>query len=98
MTNREDSESESFHQVDDETSLVGDDDEDDDDDDENLKNYMNEMDQELKGESKLERVGGETSNDDLDIDLNLVSNAIESYSNQLSLSGPISNIFKSLGL
>jgi hypothetical protein len=36
--------------------------------------------------------------DELDIDLNLVSNALESYSSQLGLSGPVSNILKSLGI
>lgn len=62
-----------------------------------LKTYMNQMDETLKTEKNLSRVGG-GENDELDIDLNLVSNAIESYSSQLGLTGPVSNILKSLGL
>lgn len=34
----------------------------------------------------------------LNLDVNLVSNAIESYSSQLGLTGPVSNILKSLGI
>ena len=36
--------------------------------------------------------------EDLELDLNLVSNALESYSSQLGCTGPVSNILKSLGL
>jgi hypothetical protein len=86
----------------------------------NLKNYMDLMDLELKEQKNLSRVVDSSSStitgssknndnqnnsvnnnankDDLDIDLNLVTNALESYSSQLGLSGPVSNILKSIGL
>ena len=38
------------------------------------------------------------ADEELSIDLNLVTNALESYSSQLGLTGPVSNILKSLGL
>lgn len=41
--------------------------------------------------------GGEAA-EELDIDMNLVTNALESYSSQLGLTGPVSNILKSLGI
>jgi len=63
--------------------------------DDKLVNYMSEMDLQLKNENNMSRIKDEN---ELDIDLNLVSNAIESYSSQFGFSGPISNIFKSLGL
>ncbi len=86
-----------------------------------LKNYMSSMDEELREQKNLSRLGINTSTsttkpsskqqqqanskdpasaavDDLDIDLNLVTNALESYSSQLGLSGPVSNILKSLGI
>ena len=67
-----------------------------------LKNYMTEMDESLKSERNLNRQvdinAAAEGGDELDIDLNLVSNAIESYSSQLGLTGPVSNILKSLGL
>ena len=84
----------------------------------NLKNYMDLMDLELKEQKNLSRLVDTSSStiktesskaknndnqnnnnkDDLDIDLNLVTNALESYSSQLGLSGPVSNILKSIGL
>ena len=71
--------------------------------DSSLKNYMTSMDEELrekKGLSRLEMSGGKGNRDEqeLDIDLNLVTNALESYSSQLGLTGPVSNILKSLGI
>ena len=42
--------------------------------------------------------GQATGANDIDININLVSNALESYSSQCGLTGPVSNIFKSLGL
>lgn len=68
-----------------------------------LKGYMKQMDETLKSEKNLGRSGRDeatlkSGSDELDIDLNLVSNAIESYSSQLGLTGPVSNILKSLGL
>jgi hypothetical protein len=73
-----------------------------------LKNYMSSMDEELREQKNLSRLDTNTSStkqsskqnpvDDLDIDLNLVTNALESYSSQLGLSGPVSNILKSLGI
>ncbi|RNA37493.1 Ecdysoneless -like protein [Brachionus plicatilis] len=66
-----------------------------DEDEPSLQNYMDSMDSELREVKNLSR---STKSDDLDIDLNLVSNALESYSSQLGLSGPVSNILKSLGL
>lgn len=77
---------------------IGDDaleDQDLDEDQESLKNYMESMDNELNQVKNLSRP---TKSEELDIDLNLVSNALESYSSQLGLSGPVSNILKSLGL
>lgn len=73
--------------------------------DKKLKNYMESMDEELKNQKDLTRLGqtnnsnsDNTSNKDLDLDFNLVSNALESYSSQMGLTGPVSNILKSLGL
>lgn len=72
--------------------------------DKELNDYMNFMDFELKGEKELSRVVGISNNknsnesDDLEIDLNLVSNALESLGSQLGLTGPVSNILKSIGL
>ena len=60
-----------------------------------IKNYIDLMDEELKGEKDLSR---KENSDDLDLDINLVSNALESYSSQLGITGPVSNILKSLGL
>lgn len=79
---------------------------------------MSLMDDEIKEEKNMSRIGGAKKNNaaqgeatisdddeddenetkDLDIDMNLVTNALESYSSQLGLSGPVSNILKSLGL
>lgn len=80
------SDSESFLEVDDEVMSKS---------DQNLLNYMVTMDEQLKNEENLAR---NDADQELDIDLNLVSNAIESYSSQLGLTGPVSNILKSLGL
>ena len=63
----------------------------------NLQNYMCSMDEELKSQSNLTRFDNK-NNDELELDLNLVSNALESYSSQLGLTGPVSNILKSLGI
>jgi hypothetical protein len=63
--------------------------------DENIQNYMNLMDEELKEQKELAH---KDTQDELEIDMNLVSNALESYSSQLGLTGPVSNILKSLGL
>ncbi len=69
--------------------------------DKKLKSYMDSMDEELKNQKDLTRLGqtnDNNSNKDLDLDFNLVSNALESYSSQMGLTGPVSNILKSLGL
>jgi len=68
--------------------------------DSKLKDYMESMDEELKNQKDLTRLDQTNSNvnKDLDLDLNLVSNALESYSSQMGLTGPVSNILKSLGL
>ncbi|CAF0717405.1 unnamed protein product [Brachionus calyciflorus] len=84
-------ETDSFYEIGDDA--LGDDDLEEDE--ENLNKYMESMDNELKEVKNLSR---SAKTDDLDIDLNLVSNALESYSSQLGLSGPVSNILKSLGL
>lgn len=63
---------------------------------ENLQSYMSSMDTELTSNKDLSRL--ESNNEELDLDLNLVSNALESYSSQLGCTGPVSNILKSLGL
>jgi hypothetical protein len=81
--------------------------EDEDDENKNLKEYIKAMDNELESEKDLAhfKTYGDTEdeeeeNDDrmLNLDVNLVSNAIESYSSQLGLTGPVSNILKSLGI
>lgn len=64
--------------------------------DKKLKSYMDSMDEELKTQKDLNRLGD--NKEDLELDLNLVSNALESYSSQMGLTGPVSNILKSLGL
>jgi hypothetical protein len=53
------------------------------------------MDNELSNETEL---GHHKTYEDemLNFDVNLVSNSIESYSSQLGLAGPVSNILKSL--
>lgn len=64
-----------------------------------LVGVMNAMDDELKDCKSLSRLETkEQQHEDLDLDLNLVSNALESYSSQLGCTGPVSNILKSLGL
>ena len=97
-------ENDSFYEIDD--------DDDDDDNDVRLEtnsggkqqegpvragidSYMNSMDAELKTQQGLSRL---ETDEELNLDLNLVSNALESYSSQMGLSGPVSNILKSLGL
>jgi hypothetical protein len=117
----EDEEEDSFYAVDDdlednedfETNKLSD----------SIKNYMSLMDEELKEQKNLSRLGGNSAVnskenksknkdgtksdaaaatkaeiDELDIDLNLVTNALESYSSQLGLTGPVANILKSLGI
>jgi hypothetical protein len=60
------------------------------------------MDNELSYETELghhKTYEDEQDEDEmLNLDVNLVSNAIESYSSQLGLTGPVSNILKSLGI
>jgi hypothetical protein len=61
------------------------------------------MDNELSNETELghhKTYEDEEDEDEemLNLDVNLVSNAIESYSSQLGLTGPVSNILKSLGI
>ena len=63
-----------------------------------LDGYMNTMDAELEDNKNLSRLDVKDQHGDLDLDLNLVSNALESYSSQLGCTGPVSNILKSLGL
>jgi hypothetical protein len=62
-----------------------------------LSGYINAMDAELKEAKNLSRLNTK-EHEDLELDLNLVSNALESYSSQLGCTGPVSNILKSLGL
>jgi hypothetical protein len=77
-----------------------------DNEDKNLKEYIKSMDCELQCQKGLSRLHtsdpyeheDSEGNDDLELNLNLVSNAIESYSSQFGLSGPVSNILKSLGI
>lgn len=93
----------------------------------NLKKYMDQMDQELLGtnigqsfnqnysksgtqngspqssgmENLQREEGGEETEDDiqpLDLDLNLVTNLLESLSSQAGLAGPASNLLQSLGI
>ena len=73
---------------------------DHDNEDRNIKDYIESMDKELECEKGLSRLlnTNDTDNDELSLNLNLVSNAIESYSSQFGLSGPVSNILKSLGI
>lgn len=103
----EDSENDSFYEIDDDEAAASSD--EDQNLNEKLKNYMGAMDEQLREEKNLSRddtTASSSSNNnsnkeppqELDIDLNLVSNAIESYSSQLGLTGPVSNILKSLGL
>ncbi|KAK3537325.1 hypothetical protein QTP70_008232 [Hemibagrus guttatus] len=107
------------------------DDDDDDDDDEaeeegseeqtetldNLRRYMDEMDQELRttnvgqsftynskqgGDATAGAAGSSAQTEDdlqpLDVDINLVTNLLESLSSQAGLAGPASNLLHSLGL
>ncbi|XP_058254507.1 protein ecdysoneless homolog isoform X2 [Hemibagrus wyckioides] len=107
-----------------------DDDDDDDGDDEaeeegseeqtetldNLRRYMDEMDQELRttnvgqsftynskdGNTTADTAGSSAQTEDdlqpLDVDINLVTNLLESLSSQAGLAGPASNLLHSLGL
>ncbi|XP_053093702.1 protein ecdysoneless homolog isoform X2 [Pangasianodon hypophthalmus] len=111
---------------------LDDDDDDDDDDDEaeeegseeqtgaealdNLRRYMDEMDQELQttnvgqsftynskgGDMRPDAAGSSAQTEDdfqpLDVDVNLVTNLLESLSSQAGLAGPASNLLHSLGL
>ncbi|XP_053366586.1 protein ecdysoneless homolog [Clarias gariepinus] len=111
---------------------LDDDDDDEDDDDEaedevpeeqtraetleNLKRYMEEMDQELRttnvgqsftsngkgGDIGADAAGSSEQTEDeiqpLDVDVNLVTNLLESLSSQAGLAGPASNLLHSLGL
>jgi hypothetical protein len=103
--NNDDDENDSFYEIEDD--LLDNDEEQEhdgltkDEMSDNFRNYMDLMDSELKGEKNLGRVVDLTNSsgkEDLEIDLNLVTNALESYSSQLGLTGPVSNILKSIGL
>uniref|UniRef100_A0A3B3ZWV6 Uncharacterized protein n=1 Tax=Periophthalmus magnuspinnatus TaxID=409849 RepID=A0A3B3ZWV6_9GOBI len=67
-----------------------------------LKKYMDQMDEELMGTDigKSFNQAGETEEDiqPLDIDLNLITNLLESLSSQAGLAGPASNLIQSLGI
>jgi hypothetical protein len=98
-----DDENDSFYEVDDD--LLEDEENDDDEDrNKNIKSLMELMDDELKMQKDLSRIETQptsitnSNSEDLDIDLNLVTNALESYSSQLGFTGPVSNILKSMGL
>lgn len=101
-------ESDSFYEVNkNELNERNSDEDEDDDENRNLKEYIKSMDNELDSEknlSHLKTYGDEEDEDDddenvmLNLDVNLVSNALESYSSQLGLTGPVSNILKSLGI
>uniref|UniRef100_A0A8C6Y7H3 Ecdysoneless cell cycle regulator n=1 Tax=Naja naja TaxID=35670 RepID=A0A8C6Y7H3_NAJNA len=72
---------------------------------ENLQTYMNEMDRELSstaiGKSFTNQKKGNKEDPDttpVDIDLNLVTNLLESYNAQDGLAGPVSNILQSMGV
>ncbi len=94
----EDDENDSFYEIDDD--LLIEDESENSKDSKLVKDYMESMDEELKSLKDLTRLDQTNSNvnKDLDLDLNLVSNALESYSSQMGLTGPVSNILKSLGL
>ncbi len=85
-------ESDSFYEVDEELLQTA------DAESRNLKSYMISMDDELRENKGLSRLETLNEGEGLDLDLNLVSNALESYSSQLGCTGPVSNILKSLGL
>jgi hypothetical protein len=95
-----DDEGDSFYEVDDDDLDSNPGDTDHDNEDQNIKNYIESMDKELECEKDLSRLlaTNDTDDDELSLNLNLVSNAIESYSSQSGLSGPVSNILKSLGI
>jgi hypothetical protein len=63
-----------------------------------LDSEDDEMSHSSSNQNKQNRDGNEDEDEDLSIDLNLVSNALESYSAQLGMTGPVSNILKSIGL
>ncbi|XP_029465039.1 protein ecdysoneless homolog isoform X2 [Rhinatrema bivittatum] len=80
---------------------------------ESIQSYMESMDQELagtnigksfitrkQGVSSLERAASESSEDSgtVDVNLNLVTNLLESYSAQAGLAGPTSNLLLSMGV
>ena len=88
-------ETDSFYEVDED---LLDDDIVNDKDNNELKDYMKSMDEELNDLKELSRIDCTKGDEDLNIDLNLVSNALESYSSQMGLTGPVSNILKSLGI
>jgi hypothetical protein len=91
----EDDENDSFYEIDDD--LLIEDESENSKDSKLVKDYMESMDEELKSLKDLTRLDQTNSNvnKDLDLDLNLVSNALESYSSQMGLTGPVSNILKS---
>jgi len=98
-----DDENDSFYEVDDD-SLEDEENGDDEERNKNIKSLMELMDDELKMQKDLSRIETQptsitnSNSEDLDIDLNLVTNALESYSSQLGFTGPVSNILKSMGL
>uniref|UniRef100_A0A7N9AXI8 Ecdysoneless homolog (Drosophila) n=1 Tax=Mastacembelus armatus TaxID=205130 RepID=A0A7N9AXI8_9TELE len=70
-----------------------------------LRQYMDQMDEELMstniGQSFIQTAGVEDTEEEiqpLDLDLNLVTNLLESLSCQAGLAGPASNLLQSLGL
>ena len=89
-----DEENDSFYEIDDDLL----EEQEADNTDKKFKNYMESMDDELQTQKDLSRLVENSDTKDLDLDLNLVSNALESYSSQMGLTGPVSNILKSLGL
>jgi hypothetical protein len=86
----EEEENDSFYEIDDDLL------ENNDESVKSIDNLMEQMDDELRGQKDLSRCSANT--DDLDLDFNLVTNALESYSSQLGITGPVSNILKSMGI
>merc|ERR1712048_1126120 len=72
--------------------------------DNNNADYMDAMSEELQQTSigksfRTHSENGNTSEDDeLDVDVNLVRNFLESFTSQDGLSGPVSNLLQSMGL
>lgn len=64
---------------------------------EEMKEYMHELEEQLKGTTMSDSFAKDDSGD-LDIDLNLVSNVLHSFSAETGLTGPASSILASLGV